>query len=128
MNQLPQITEAEWEVMNVVWQYAPISTGDIAKHLEDKTGWSPKTVHTLLIRLTKKQAVAHEKEGRTFVYRPLIDRKDYLKKESNAFLDRFFDGSLSQLVSAFAEENSISPQEAQKLQDILLQAAQQEEP
>ncbi len=128
MEKLPQITDAELEVMNVIWQHAPICTGDIALLLAKKTNWSPKTVHTLLIRLTNKKAVIHEKEGRTFVYRPLIDRKDYLKQESNAFLDRFFDGSLSQLVSAFAEGDQLSAKEAEALKAILDQAAKKEEP
>ena len=54
MKHLPQISEAEYEVMKVIWAFAPISTNDVVKHLSN-TNWHPKTIQTLLKRLLKKK-------------------------------------------------------------------------
>lgn len=57
MSKLPQISEAEFEVMKVIWKYAPISTNEVTEKLTQTTDWSPKTIQTMLKRLvTKKSA------------------------------------------------------------------------
>ena len=75
MNTLPQISEAEFEVMKVIWKHAPISTNEITEKLTQTTKWSPKTIQTLIKRLVTKGALSYEKQSRVFVYTPLIDRK-----------------------------------------------------
>lgn len=72
MASLPQISEAEFEVMKIVWKYAPISTNEITERLAKTTSWSPKTIQTLIKRLVTKGALAYEKQSRVFVYTPLI--------------------------------------------------------
>lgn len=67
---LPQISEAEFEVMQIIWDKAPINTNEIVGLLSAASDWSPKTIQTMLIRLEKKGAVTHEKEGRVYVYSP----------------------------------------------------------
>ena len=64
---LPQISDAEFEVMNVIWKYAPINTNDIVDRLSKDKDWSPKTIQTMLFRLEKKGVITHEKESRIFV-------------------------------------------------------------
>lgn len=71
MKSLPQISEAEFEIMKIVWKYAPISTNDITSKLLQTTDWSPKTIQTLIKRLVTKGALAYEKQSRMFVYLPL---------------------------------------------------------
>ena len=68
---LPQISDAEFEVMNVIWKYAPINTNDIVDRLSKDKDWSPKTIQTMLFRLEKKGVITHEKESRIFVYAPI---------------------------------------------------------
>ena len=77
MNTLPNISEAEYEVMKVIWKYAPINTRQVVEKLAPVSNWSPKTIQTMLLRLVKKGALAHKKEGRIFVYTPLIPRDEY---------------------------------------------------
>ena len=72
MKTLPQISEAEYEVMRIVWKYTPINTNEVTDKLTKTTEWSPKTIHTLLKRLVNKGALTYEKEGRIFVYTPLV--------------------------------------------------------
>ena len=73
MSKLPQISEAEFEVMKVVWKYAPISTNEVTDKLTKTTNWSPKTIQTMLKRLVAKKALTYEKQSRVFVYTPLVD-------------------------------------------------------
>ncbi len=77
MNKLPQISEAEYEVMKVVWKYAPVNTNEITEKLLQTTSWSPKTIHTLIKRLVNKGALSYEKQGRVFVYTPLVPENEH---------------------------------------------------
>lgn len=71
MRSLPQISEAEYEVMKIVWKYAPVNTNEITEKLLVTSSWSPKTIQTLIQRLVNKGVLAYEKESRVFVYTPL---------------------------------------------------------
>lgn len=64
MSNLPQISEAEFEVMKIVWKYAPISTNEITEKLTQISSWSPKTIQTLIKRLVSKKALTYEKQSR----------------------------------------------------------------
>ena len=67
MSNLPQISEAEFEVMKIVWKYAPISTNEITEKLTQISSWSPKTIQTLIKRLVSKKALTYEKQKPGFV-------------------------------------------------------------
>ncbi|WP_394267449.1 BlaI/MecI/CopY family transcriptional regulator [Anaerotignum sp.] len=121
MKKLPQISEAEYEVMKIIWQYAPINTNEITDKLLQCTDWSPKTIHTLIKRLTGKGAITYEKQSRIFVYTPLIQEQDYLKQESDSFLNRYFNGNLSAMVSAYLEDDKLSKEDIEELHAILSQ-------
>lgn len=118
-NLLPQISEAEFEVMKVIWDNFPVSTNLIVEILASSQNWSPKTIHTMLIRLEKKGAVCHKKEGRIFVYSPIVQKEDYINKESTNFLNRFFNGTFNQMVVSFLEQNKLSEDDIRELRDIL---------
>ena len=81
MNHLPQISEAEFEVMKIVWKYAPINTNEITERLRLATTWSPKTIHTLIKRLVTKGALSYEKQGRIFVYTLWSEKKNILNRK-----------------------------------------------
>lgn len=119
MKKLPQISEAEYEVMKVVWKYAPINTNEITDKLLQCTNWSPKTVHTLIKRLVGKGALTYEKQSRVFVYTPLIQEQDYLKQESDSFLNRYFNGNISDMVSAYLEDDKLSKADIEELRTLL---------
>ena len=80
MSNLPQITEAEFEVMKIVWKYAPISTNEITEKLTQTSSWSPKTIQTLIKRLVSKKALTYEKQSRVFVYTPLVKEEEYIRQ------------------------------------------------
>jgi BlaI family penicillinase repressor len=119
MKAIPQISEAEFEVMKIIWKYAPISTNEVIEKLTQCTAWSPKTIQTLLFRLVKKGALTYEKKSRIFVYTPLVQQEEYLDRESNSFLNRFYNGTLNSMVLNFVENNKLSEEEIVSLRKIL---------
>jgi BlaI family penicillinase repressor len=92
---LPQISDAEWEVMKVLWDRTQASAQDVVDALAASRNWSPQTVKTLLKRLTEKGAATYEAEGRRFIYRPAVSREAAEKSESRSFLARVFDGAVT---------------------------------
>lgn len=119
MHALPHISEAEFEVMKVVWKFAPINTNEITERLLKTTSWGAKTIHTLIKRLVTKGALTYEKQGRVFVYTPLVEENEYVSQQSNSFLNRFYDGDFSAMLSAYLENNQLSETELNNLRSIL---------
>ena len=119
MNNLPQISEAEFEVMKVVWKHAPISTNEITDKLLQTTSWSPKTIQTLIKRLVNKGALTYEKQSRVFVYTPLVEENEYIGQESNSFLEKFYDGDITAMLSAYIENDKLSATEIDTLRSLL---------
>ena len=105
--------------MSIIWKYEPISTNDVVERLSKNKKWSPKTITTMLFRLEKKGVISHEKEGRVFVYSALIQKNAYLKAERSAFINRFFDGALNQMVVSYLNENDLTKNDIDTLQAIL---------
>ena len=119
MSTLPQISEAEFEVMKIVWKYAPISTNEITEKLLQTTNWSPKTIQTLIKRLVIKGALTYEKQSRMFVYTPVVKESEYIGQESNSFLNRYYDGDITAMVSAYIENDKLSESELDMLRTLL---------
>jgi BlaI family penicillinase repressor len=119
IKKLPQISEAEYEVMKVVWKKAPVNTNEITELLVKTTTWSPKTIHTLIKRLVNKGALSYEKEGRVFVYTPLVREDEYLEYENSSFLNRYYNGNLTSMLTNFLEKEKLSEKEIQDLKELL---------
>lgn len=119
MKNLPQISEAEFEVMKVIWKYAPISTNEVTEKLTQTTDWSPKTIQTMLKRLVNKKALTYEKQSRVFVYTPLIQQDEYIRQKSNSFLDRFYDGNIVSMLSSYLKDEKLSDSEIDSLRSLL---------
>ena len=119
MAALPQISEAEYEVMKIVWKYAPINTNEITDRLLKTTSWSPKTIQTLIKRLVTKGVLTYEKDGRVFVYTPLVQENDYVGQESRSFLNRFYGGTITSMLSSFIENDRLSESEIETLRSLL---------
>lgn len=119
MKSLPQISEAEFEVMKIVWSEAPVSTNEITDRLVKTTSWSPKTVQTLIKRLVKKGALSYEKRSRMFVYSPLVGKEEYIGQQSRSFLNRFYNGDLSAMLSSYLDQDRLSESEIAELRSLL---------
>jgi BlaI family transcriptional regulator, penicillinase repressor len=119
MKKLPQISDTEWQVMKIVWAGAPITANEVIEKFEGVTSWKPKTVKTLLGRLVKKEAIAFNKDGRAYVYYPLVAEDECVKAESQSFLEKVFSGSLNVMFANFLEKQELSKEEIEELKHIL---------
>lgn len=114
-----RISEAEHAVMEVLWQDAPLTAQDVSERVDPDRGWSAATVKTLLGRLLAKRAVAHEVDGRRYLYRPAVEREDYVAGESRRLIDRLFGGKLTPLVAHLAERDEISASDIAEIEALL---------
>lgn len=115
----PKISPAELEVMNIVWDRHPIDAASIASELAPQTGWTQRTVKSMLFRLEKKGALTHTEAGRSFQYSPAIEKSSYIEQESRTFLERFYGGALDKMVAAFVSEGNLTSDEVERLRKIL---------
>lgn len=116
---MERISEAEAAVMAVLWEAQPLTAQDVADRVPAERGWSANTVKTLLARLVAKRAVAHEADGRRYLYRPLLARADFLAGESRRLIDRFFGGRVTPLVAHLAERDALSAEEIAEIEALL---------
>jgi len=119
MKNLPAISDAEWDVMKVVWDHGPLSSGDVVKRLADEKAWKPRTIKTLLARLVRKGAVATDETDGKFLYRAKVARDALARSEAKGFLARVFDGAVAPALVHFVRESDLSPQQIQELKKIL---------
>jgi len=123
MQKTPKISEAEWEVMKVLWNDSPATANEIVKRLSGKTHWKRETIRTLINRLVQKKAVGFEKKGKQYHYYPLVTEAECIKSEARSFLKRLGGGSIEPMLVAFVEEKHLSAEKIARLRRILKKAA-----
>ena len=114
-----RITEAEWEVMAVVWERAPVAAMTIAEVLEKKKEWSLATVRTLLRRLVNKGALRQEADGKRYLYHPRITIDECVRRESESFLDRVLGRAPSVSILHLVKKANLSAEDIEELRKIL---------
>ncbi|SHH36679.1 BlaI/MecI/CopY family transcriptional regulator [Desulfosporosinus lacus] len=119
MKNIPQITDAEWMIMKVLWNASPLGSGDVVNELKGTTDWKPKTIKTLLSRLVTKNAVAYDVGSRGYSYYPLVSENECAKEEARSFLGRVYNGSLKLFVKNFIENKELSAEEIAELKKLL---------
>lgn len=106
--------------MKVVWAKGPCSAGDIIATLAERDpSWHPKTVKTYLTRLVQKRAVGFRKDGRSYLYRPLVEEKECASAASESFLARVFGGALKPMLANLVETKKLSEAELKELRELL---------
>jgi BlaI family penicillinase repressor len=117
---IPSISDAEWQVMEIVWgAQAPVTANDVVARLERSTDWSPKTVKTMLNRLVNKGALAYDVDGKRFLYRARVNRDACVRVQSRSFLSRVFGGATGAALVHFVEEHDLSEAEIERLRRAL---------
>jgi predicted transcriptional regulator len=114
-----QVTEAESAVMEVLWARSPLSAEEVAVALADSRDWQETTVKTLLNRLLRKGAVMAGRDGRRYLYSPVLKREAWLLGESQGLLERLFDGRVAPLVSHFSRHRKLSRKDIAELRKLL---------
>ncbi|HEV2682172.1 MAG TPA: BlaI/MecI/CopY family transcriptional regulator [Rhodanobacter sp.] len=113
------ISDAESRVMEVLWQQAPQASEDIVAALLEPTGWHEKTIRTLLNRLLGKGAVSAQKDGRRYLYSPLLRREQWQQQESRSLLDRVFGGKVAPLLAHFSQHEKLSTKDVAELRKLI---------
>lgn len=116
---IPNISEAEWEIMTVLWKESPLTANDVISTLQERTDWKPKTVRTLLDRLVKKNVVGVNKEQRVFTFFPLYSQDECQHAEAESFVKRIYGGALKSMLVQFIQEDSLSEEDINELRSIL---------
>jgi predicted transcriptional regulator len=119
MNKPIQISEAESQVMEVLWSGSPRTAEDVVAALSDQQAWQVATIKTLLNRLLKKGAVRAEKHGRRFLYSPLLTRDQWLVTESGSMVQRLFGGRIAPLVAHFGQHGKLSADDLEDLKRLV---------
>ena len=118
----PRISDAEWTVMKVLWERGTSTLGEVVRELEGRLHWKPRTVQSLIRRLTEKGALAVEAVGREFRYTPAVDQNQCQLEDSRSFLDRVFNGRLTPFVAGLMEREEVSKDDLAALREVLAQA------
>lgn len=114
-----QISEAESAVMEVLWRRSPLAAEEVVAALERSQQWQEATIKTLLNRLLTKKAVHAEKDGRRYLYSPLLARADWVQGQSEGLLDRLFGGRVAPLVAHFSEKGRLSRKDINELRKLI---------
>ena len=116
-----KISAAEWEVLNIVWDRAPVTAPEVFQSLANERDWHQKTVNTFLTRLVEKGILRARRDGKTNIYAPRVTRAECVREESATFLQRVFRGALTPMMLHFVENAELSEAEIAELQKALKQ-------
>lgn len=116
---LLQISEAESAVMEILWRRSPLAAEEVVSALDKSQDWQEATIKTLLNRLLKKKAIRAEKDGRRYLYSPLLARVDWVQTQSEGLLDRLFGGRVAPLVAHFSERRKLSRKDIAELKRLI---------
>lgn len=119
MKKIPKISEAEWEVMKVVWANSPCTSNQIIDILAQSTDWNPKTIKTLINRLVNKDVLGFNEDGRRYLYFSLVQESDCIKAENESFLSKVYNGALKSMLVNFIKESDLSKDDIEDLKRIL---------
>ena len=119
-----QVSEAESVVMEVLWDAeaggrSPLPADEVVAALAQRQDWQEATIKTLLNRLLKKGAIRASKDGRRYLYTPVLSRQAWLMDESEGLLQRLFDGRVAPLVAHFSRQRKLSPNDVADLRKLL---------
>lgn len=119
-----QVSEAESVVMEVLWDAeaggrSPLPAEDVVAALAQRQDWQEATIKTLLNRLLKKGAIKASKDGRRYLYTPVLSRQAWLMNESEGLLERLFDGRVAPLVAHFSRHRKLGPKDVAELRKLL---------
>lgn len=114
-----KISESEWQVMKVLWSKAPMTSKEIMPYLPKDLDWKENTLKTLLARLVKKEVLDYKKEGRFYLYFPLVSEASCVRQESKHFVDKVFDGVAQSMLVSFIKNEDLTKDDINELRRLL---------
>lgn len=114
-----KVTNSEWYVMNCLWEKSHLSLMQLVPLLKESAGWSKSTSATMVRRMTEKDLIGYEENGKTKYFFPKVKKQDVVVQETRDFLHRIYDGSVGMMMSALVRQNDLSQEDILELQEIL---------
>jgi len=114
-----QISDAEWIVMNLIWNSSPIEAAEVVDQIAVDNGWSPATVKTMLHRLVRKGALATQQNGKKYVYTPAVRRDTCVRQASRSFLERVFGGDATPALIHFVKTAKLTTKDVEEIRALL---------
>jgi len=121
MSRTVQISDAEWVVMEPIWQAGAATAADVIKQLRATHDWNHSTIRTLLARLVEKGALAYDVDGARYIYRAAVSRERCVRQEGRSFLEKVFGGDVGALVAHFVADASLDHDQLERLHQLLAQ-------
>ena len=122
MSNAIELSDAEWQVMNLIWDRQPLMAQDIIGSLAEPCEWTPATIRTMLHRLVKKGALHFTPDGNRYLYRAAVRRAECVRRAARSFLDRVFSGEAAPLLAHFVRTAKFTPEELADLRKLLDQS------
>lgn len=119
LTKIETITDAEWEIMRVVWTKKETTSTEIIEILDSKMAWKPSTVKTLLSRLVSKDYLFTRKEGKQFIYQASVQEENAVREARNELLDKICNKKIGGMVYEIIKEKELSYTDIEKLEQLL---------
>ena len=114
-----KVSDAEWDVLDVLWNRGAVSASQIRTTLKPKTGWSLGAVRSFLTRLINKGVVRILDDEPIYRYEALYDRDTLIRRESSGFLEKHFGGAFHAMVAHYLKNENVTPEEIERLKQLL---------
>ena len=113
------ISDSEAVVMEILWQRHPLGADEVVALLAERSDWAEATVKPLLNRLLNKGAIRAERDGRRYLYSPVLEREAWVARQSEGFVERLFGGRVAPLVAHFSERGKLSQADIDELRRLV---------
>ncbi len=114
-----RLSDAEWTVMDVVWDQGQATAREVQELVAEQTGWAYTTTRTLLTRLVEKGALRESRRGNASLYEPRIDRTSARRSAVRSLLERAFRGSAASFLQHLVAEERLSAADRRRLRELL---------
>jgi BlaI family penicillinase repressor len=114
-----RISDSEWQIMAVVWEGPPVAAAEVVEKVSRQKGWHTRTIRTLLDRLARKGALQITREGKRYLYDPLVSQEECVRNESRSFAERVFGGEPASMLLHLVKETKLSREEIRELKKVL---------
>lgn len=119
MKKIPKISDAEWQVIKILWGQSPLTANEVIGKLETSVDWNHQTIRTLINRLVKKEAISYSVKGKAYYYYPIVSEQECMKEETRSLLSKVYDGSLNLLIKNFIKDEKFTEKEINELRSNL---------
>lgn len=115
-----KVTDAELEVLKILWKKEQATSFDIIDELGKKKDWNDSTIRTLIKRLQDKNVIKQvKKEGKTYIYEAIIKEDEFKTQENHNFLNKIYDGSLKNMLLHFTKKQELKKEDLEELMDLI---------